>query len=187
LHNCERFGQLQRVHATETLQISRRSHGRLTCCLLLAGRWCLRRFWQGHDNVFLDLREYSLRCACSCSKVPIAPMGRLLTCLPQLSLAQLRMTLWSTTECTCRRDLKFPHCPDGRFADALAFTLAWQLRPTLLSTTVCTCHRDLEISPLPPWETHVLLVVCRAAVSLSMVAQWPSLRARSVGTQQAGC
>ncbi|KOO53333.1 hypothetical protein Ctob_016402, partial [Chrysochromulina tobinii] len=57
------------VHATETLQISRRSHGRLTCCLLLAGRWCLRRFWQGHDNVFLDLREYSLRwrrCLCRC-------------------------------------------------------------------------------------------------------------------------
>ena len=42
------------------------------------------------------------------SKVPIAPMGKLLTRLPRLTLAQLR-TLRSTTGCTCCRDLaKFP-------------------------------------------------------------------------------
>jgi hypothetical protein len=48
-------------------------------CLLSAGRRCLCRFWlsgTGHDNVFLDLWEYSYNCARSCSKVPIAPMGR---------------------------------------------------------------------------------------------------------------
>jgi hypothetical protein len=39
-------------------------------------------------------------CALRSSKVPIAPMGRLLTCLPRLTLAQLR-TLRSTTEGTC--------------------------------------------------------------------------------------
>ncbi len=40
-------------------------------------------------------------------------------------------------------------------------------------------------TPSPPWETHVLLVACRAAVSMSMVmvAQWPSHRLPSVGTQ----
>ena len=38
-------------------------------------------------------------------------MGKLLTCLPRLTLAQLQ-TLRSTTECTCRRDLqKFPSPP----------------------------------------------------------------------------
>jgi hypothetical protein len=40
-----------------------------------------------------------------------------------------------------------------------------------------------ELFPSPRWETHVLLVVCRAAVSMSRVAQWPSHRAPSVGTQ----
>ncbi len=41
----------------------------------------------------------------SCSIVPIAPMGKLLTRLHRLSLAQLRPTLRSTTVlCTCRRD-----------------------------------------------------------------------------------
>ena len=42
------------------------------------------------------------------SKLPIAPMGTLLTRLPRLTLPQLR-TLRSTTGCTCCRDLaKFP-------------------------------------------------------------------------------
>ena len=41
-------------------------------------------------------------------------MGKLLTCLPRLSLAQLRPTLWSTIAlCTCRRDLYFPIAPMG--------------------------------------------------------------------------
>jgi hypothetical protein len=84
LHNCECFGQLQSVRATETLQF------------------------------------------------PIAPMEKWLTWLPRLTLAQLR---------------------------------------TLRSTTVCTCHRDLENFPSPQLETHVLLVVCRAVVSLSREAQ----------------
>ena len=56
-------------------------------------------------------------------KVPIAPMGKLLTRLPRLTFAQLR-TLRSTTECTCRRDLESSHGPDGKIADVLALTLA---------------------------------------------------------------
>ena len=80
------------------------------------------------------------------SKVPMAPMGKLLTLLPRLSLAR-----------------------------------------TLRSTTASTCHRDLQNFPSPPWETHILLVVCRAAVSLSREAQWLSRRAPSVGTQLHMC
>ena len=39
-------------------------------------------------------------------------MGKLLTCLPRLTLAQLRPKLLSTTVCTCRRDLEnFPMPP----------------------------------------------------------------------------
>ena len=37
LHNCERFGQLQEVRATETLKSSQRPDGRLTFCSLLQG------------------------------------------------------------------------------------------------------------------------------------------------------
>jgi hypothetical protein len=56
-------------------------------------------------------------------KISHRPVGKLLTCFPRLTLAQLRPTLWSTTECKCRRDLKFSHRPHGRIADSLASTL----------------------------------------------------------------
>jgi hypothetical protein len=40
---------------------------------MFAGRRYLHQFRHGHDNVFLDLWEYS--CPCSCSKDPIVTMG----------------------------------------------------------------------------------------------------------------
>ena len=65
-----------RRYVPQRLKFSHRPDGRLTFCLLLAGRrWCLRLFRHGHDNVFLDLREHSVQSACSCPKFPIAPMG----------------------------------------------------------------------------------------------------------------
>jgi hypothetical protein len=82
-------GQLQGVRATETLKTSHRINGRLTLCLLFAGWWCrcLGRH-SGHLIVHHQW-EYSKLCARSCSKVPIAPMGKLLTCLSRLTLGQL--------------------------------------------------------------------------------------------------
>ncbi len=41
--------------------------------------------------------------------------------------------------------------------------------------------------PMAPLEPHVLLVVCRVAVFMSRVAQWPSHHAPSVGTQLQMC
>ena len=52
-----------------------------------------------------------------------SPMVRLPTHLPRLTLAQLRVTLRSTTVCTCCRDLNFSHCPDGNIADVLTSCL----------------------------------------------------------------
>jgi hypothetical protein len=76
--------------------------------LVLAGRRCLCPEWLGELLIVHHHWQHSFFCACSCSKVPIAPMGKLLTRLPRLTLAQLR-TLRSTTGCTCCRDLaKFP-------------------------------------------------------------------------------
>jgi hypothetical protein len=74
------------------------------------------------------------KCHHAC-KLPIVLMGKLLTCLPRLSLAQLRLTLRSTTGCTSRRDLNFSHRPDGKkvLTCLPRLTLA-QLR-TLRSTT----------------------------------------------------
>ena len=41
--------------------------------------------------------------------------------------------------------------------------------------------------PSPPWETHVLLAVCRAVVSMSGVAQFQSSTPRSTPTQLPMC
>jgi hypothetical protein len=69
---------------------------------LFAGWWCLCLFRHSDHLIVHHQWEHSWLCARSSSKVPIAPMGKLLTRLPRLSLAQLRPMLRSTTECTCR-------------------------------------------------------------------------------------
>ena len=92
------------------LQTSHRPDGNFTCfALVLAGRRCVHL--QCHSELLIVHHhgQHGSKCACSRSKVPIAPMGKLLTHLPQLSLAHLRPTLRSTSGCTCRRELqKFP-------------------------------------------------------------------------------
>ena len=164
-------------------------------------------------------------------------MGRLLTRLPRLTLAQLR-TLRSTTVCTCHRDLRESHSPDGKIANVLALITLfagwwfsfrkrlsvnrelpdllqhsylcarssskvpitpmvdsrfaplfagwrcccqWRLSvnrelPDLLQHS-CLCARSSSKVPIAPMGDSNLLVVCRAAVSMSRVAQWPSQRA----------
>ena len=76
LHNyARRFGQLQWVCATETLQISHRHHVRLTFCSLLAGRRCFCLGGHSVNRELPDLLQHSSLCARSSSKHPIAPMG----------------------------------------------------------------------------------------------------------------
>ena len=92
-------------------------------CLLFAGRWCrcLRR-WHSVNRELPDLLQHSCLCAHSSSKVPIAPMGILLTCLPRLTLAQLR-TLRSTIQGVRDTEtFQSSHRPDGKVADMLALT-----------------------------------------------------------------
>ena len=76
---------------------------------VLAGWRCAHLQRHGDLLIVHHHGQHSWLCACSRSKVPIAPMGKLLTRLPRLPLAQLRPTHRSTTVCTCRRDLQcFP-------------------------------------------------------------------------------
>jgi hypothetical protein len=59
-------------------------------------------------SIFGSNREMYVPATAHACKPPIAPMGKLLMCLPRLTLAQLR-TLRSTTGGECCRDLaKFP-------------------------------------------------------------------------------
>ena len=92
---------------------------------------------------------------------------------------------WKHSLCA-RSCSKVPIAPTGEMLMCLARLTLAQLR-TLWSTTECTCRRELEKFLTPSWETHILLVVCRAAVSWSILAQWPSHRPPSVGIQLPMC
>jgi hypothetical protein len=65
------------------------------------------------------------------------------------------------------------HRPDGKIADMLApATHACTTANALVNfTTEGTCHRYLSNFPSPQWETHALIVACRAVVSKSILAQ----------------
>ena len=57
--------------------------------VVCTGRRCLCQWWLSDHLIVHHQWEQSV-CACSCSKVPMAPIGNLLKCLPRLTLAQLR-------------------------------------------------------------------------------------------------
>ena len=58
------------------LQTSHRPDGIFTCfARVLAGRRCVHQQWHGELLIVHHHGQHSLLCACSRSKVPIAPMG----------------------------------------------------------------------------------------------------------------
>jgi hypothetical protein len=89
-------------------------HGRLTFCFLFAGRRCLCQWWLS-DHLFVhDQWEHSKRGAHSCSKSPIAPMGRSLTCPNRLSSFNWDRSLVLPGICMCHPHLQTSHRPHGR-------------------------------------------------------------------------
>jgi len=89
-------------------------------------------------------------------------MGKMLTSLPRLLLAQLRLTLRTLTGCMRRRDLNFPHRPDGKIADVLALPHACtKLR--MLGSTECACRRGRENSHGKIADTLALILACATA------------------------
>ena len=98
-------------------------------------------------------------------KFPNAPMGKLLTRLPRLSLAQLRLTLRSTTVCTCRRGLNFSHRPDGKVADVLAPTHACTTANASVNYSRYVLQRPCKV-PIAPMGK---LLTCSPRLSLAQL------------------
>ena len=87
------------------------AHVRLTFCSLFAGWWYSGKWRLSVNRELPDLLQHSVLRARSCSKFPIALMGKLLTCLPRLTLAHMQ-TLWSTIQgVRATETLKMSHCP----------------------------------------------------------------------------
>ena len=116
---------------------------------VLAGRRCVHQQWHGDLLIVHHHRQHSFICACSRSKLPIAPMGKLLTCLLRLTLCTTGNASVNYRGCVPQRPSKVPIAPMGKLLTGLPrFSLA-HLRLTLLLTTVGTCCRDLKLLHRP--------------------------------------
>ena len=139
-----------------TLQISHRPHGRLTfaCCSQGGGIFVEFSRYSGTVTITSSLisgntaNHVRARCAHaqkfpsrSRSKVPIAPMG----------------------------DSRFARCLQGGGVH-VAYGSVSIVNSQIYSNTADYVRADIRKFPSPQWETHILLAVCRAAVSMSMVA-----------------
>ena len=82
-------------------------------------------------------------------------------------------------------DSRFAHCLQGGGVYVASGTVTLT-SSTIYGNTVNGVRTHARKYPSPPWKTHVLLAVCRAAVSLLGEAQWPSHRPPSVATQLNG-
>jgi hypothetical protein len=110
-------------------------------------------------------------------------MGDLLTRLPSLSLGDCGRRSCQLQEVRATETSKFPIVPMGnsRFDRCLqgggvavfggTVTIS---SCTISGNTAGIVRAHPQKFPMPPWETHLLLVVCRAVVSMSMVAQCQS-------------
>ena len=87
-------------------------------------------------------------------------MGKLLTNLPQLTLAQLWPTLRSTTVGTCRRDLKLSHRPDGKIADVLATTHACTTAANTPANYRMYVPKRPSMFPIAPMGFSLFLRLC---------------------------
>eukprot|EP00900_Chrysochromulina_parva_P004464 jgi/Chrpa1/14018/Chrysochromulina_OHIO_Genome00000092-RA len=125
--------------------------------------------------------NYSMYVLQTLKKVPIAPIGTLLTCLPLYS--RLRSAL---PVAYVRQRPKVSQCPHGKIADLFDPTHACTTAANaLVNYTERTCRRDLEFSHRPNGR---LPFCSMAAVSLSGLAQCQLIRAPSaVGIQLILC
>ena len=126
------------------------------------------------------------------SNVPIAPMGKLLTCLLRLACttaadAPVNSSVVISDVYVLQRPEMFPsprweNCApmgDSRIARCLqgGGVSVWGgtvsiVNSQIYSNTATACVRaHLQKFPSPPWETHILLIVCREAVSTSLPAR----------------
>ena len=146
------------------LKTSHRPDGIFTCLrsLVLAGRRCLCPGWHGELLVVHHHWQHSYLCACSCSKLPIAPMGKMLTRLLRLSLCTTGNASVNYSMYVPQRPSKVPIAPMG-FSHVLRLCLqgggvaVWSGSVTFLSCTITgnsaqSVRAHAGNFPLPRWE-----------------------------------
>ena len=144
--------------------------------LVLAGRWCRCGGWHSDHLIVHHHRQHSFWIgACSCSKLPIAPMGIPAHLPNRLSSFNSDRYLVLSGICTCQPRLQTSHRPDGKCLVDMSISILIFDDGCCLDLPVwSTCHLRLKLQkfPLPRWDFHMLCAYARrAAVSLFGVAR----------------
>ena len=138
-------------------------NGRLTFCLLFAGRRCLCPQW--HSDLLIVHHQWEHSFQCACSKIFHAPMvdsrvarflqggGVAVTWAGNAggSVSIVNSQIYSNTASNVRvRVQNFPHRPDGKISDALASTFACTTAADApINYSRYMCRRNLQFSHRP--------------------------------------
>ena len=158
-----------------TLKSSHRPDGIFTCfALVLAGRWCRCSEWLGDLLVVHHHWQLSYFSACSRSKVPIAPMGRWLTCPNRLSsIRDLYVPATPANFPSPRWDFHMSRalCFQGGGVFVASGTVTFSSCTITGNTAYSVCAHTQNF-PSPRWDFHMFSAcACRGAVPTSMVAR----------------
>ena len=130
-------------------------------CAWHAGRRCLHRERQGDLLIVHHHWQHSYPlCACSCSKLPIAPMGRWLTCPNRLSSFVFGLIFGSIRDMYVQPRLQTSHRPHGRlmFCSFLqgggVYVFSGTVTMTSCSITgnIASVRAHVQNFPSPRWE-----------------------------------
>ena len=149
------------------MKSSHRPDGIFTCfALLLAGRRCLCREWHGELLIVHHHGQHSWLCACSRSKVPIAPMGFSHVCARLClqgggvevsggTVSFSSCTITGNTAYGVRAHAKNFPSPDGKIADVLALTHACTTANSSVNYSLYVPRRPSKfpIAPMGKWLT----------------------------------
>ena len=125
------------------------------CACACTGRRCQCREWHGDLLIVHHHWQLSSSCACSRSKVPIAPMGKLLTRLPDSRLHNCER-FGQQQSVRAAETLKSSHRPDGNIADALAPTHACTTANASVNYSWYVLQRPCKVPIAPMGISHVL-------------------------------
>ena len=139
-------------------------------CSLFAGRWCVHRQWHGELLIVHHHWQHSFWSACSCSKLPIAPMGK---CLVDMSIRFSSLMMWVLPRSTSLKYVpsapetsKFPIAPmgfshvlrlclqgGGVFVDSGTVTFS---SCTITGNSASWVRAHAQKFPSPRWENVLL-------------------------------
>ena len=155
-----------------TLEISHCPDGNFTCfALVLAGRRCIHQQWHGDLLIVHHHGQHSWICACSHSKLPIAPMGISYVLCLCLQGGGVFIDSGTVTFLSCTVTGNTPNSKGGGVY-VQSGSVTFSSCTFTGNTPNGHVRAHVQKFPSPRWEFHMFCAcACRAAVFTSGVAR----------------